>query len=109
MLVMLGRAPAWIATIIILREVAVTALRTMASAQGLIIAASAWGKAKTVTQAFALGFLLFHYPRNVFGLSVNFHLWGTILLYLALVVTLYSGWEYFRAFFKAGKQQKEES
>jgi CDP-diacylglycerol---glycerol-3-phosphate 3-phosphatidyltransferase len=100
MLVMLQRMPAWIALLIILREIVVTALRTLASDAGLVIAASVWGKAKTVVQVVAISFLLFHFPRPIFGLVIDFHFWGSILIYLALAITLWSGWEYFRVFFK---------
>ncbi|MCZ7582535.1 MAG: CDP-diacylglycerol--glycerol-3-phosphate 3-phosphatidyltransferase [Deltaproteobacteria bacterium] len=99
LLVMHGRAPAWVAIVIILREVTVTALRTMASAEGVIITARWWGKLKTLFQSFALGFLLLHYPRNLFGVVFDFHFWGTVLLYAALVITVWSGYEYFHAFF----------
>ena len=53
-LVSLGRLEAWVAMVIIAREVAVTILRTIAAERGLVIAASWLGKAKTVLQIAAV-------------------------------------------------------
>lgn len=96
MLVELGWAPAWVVIIIIARETTVTGLRAMAADQGLVIAADRYGKIKTILQISALIGLLVHYP--VWGL--NMHLIGTILLYLALVMTVFSGGNYLYTFYK---------
>lgn len=104
MLVMLDRTPAWLATVIILREIAVTGLRTLAADDGVIIAASIWGKSKTVMQVIAITLLLLHYDREIFGLAINFHFLGEIAMYLALGITIYSGWEYFWAYFTVQKK-----
>ncbi|MCX8006766.1 MAG: CDP-diacylglycerol--glycerol-3-phosphate 3-phosphatidyltransferase [Coriobacteriia bacterium] len=53
-LVELGRLPSWIAVLIISRELVVSGLRLVAVAEGRVIAASAWGKAKTVLQTAAI-------------------------------------------------------
>jgi len=53
-LVDLGRLPGWIAVVIISREFAVTGLRSIAAAEGVIITASNLGKIKTVTQIIAI-------------------------------------------------------
>jgi len=95
MLVYLGWAPAWIAILIIMREITITALRSMASAEGVIIAAGPWGKAKTITQNIALPFLILNYDH--FGIPI-FYI-GTVMLYVALVLTIYSGWDYLNKFF----------
>jgi CDP-diacylglycerol--glycerol-3-phosphate 3-phosphatidyltransferase len=96
MLVSLGRIPAWMVVLIVAREVAVTGLRGIASAGGLVIAASSFGKTKTVFQSFAIGALILHYPYWIF----NFHLIGMILLWIALVFTLWSGVDYFNKFWR---------
>ncbi|MBZ0272838.1 CDP-diacylglycerol--glycerol-3-phosphate 3-phosphatidyltransferase [bacterium] len=102
LLVMQHRAPAWLAILIVLREMAITGLRTIASAEGLIIQASVWGKLKTVLQAIALCALLFHETYDFLWLfPLPMHLFGTVMLYAALAVTLWSGWEYLRAFHAA--------
>jgi len=69
----------------------------MASAEGLIIAAGPWGKTKTVFQSIAIPFLMLNY--NHFGLPV--HLFGMIMLYVALALTIYSGWDYLNKYFSA--------
>lgn len=109
MLVHLGRCPAWIAIVIVVREIAITGLRQMASAEGIIIAASSWGKLKTVLQAVAVGLLLWHYPRNLFGFAFDAHLFGTIVLYVALAVTLWSGADYFVKFIRPPKQPESDA
>lgn len=97
-LVYLNRCPAWVAILIIVREIAVSSLRSMAGAEGIIIAASAGGKLKTVTQAIAVGMLLWHYPQRVLGIPFDAHLVGTVVLYIALAITLWSGYDYFAKF-----------
>ncbi|WP_286783650.1 CDP-diacylglycerol--glycerol-3-phosphate 3-phosphatidyltransferase [Streptococcus sp. UBA4344] len=86
MLVELGMIPAWIAAIIICRELAVTGLRLLLVENGgTVLAAAMPGKIKTFTQMFSIIFLLFH-----------FSIIGTILLYVALIFTIYSGYDYFK-------------
>ncbi len=86
MLVELGMVPAWISAIIICRELAVTGLRLLLVENGgKVLAAAMPGKIKTFTQMFAIIFLLFHLT-----------LIGTILLYIALFFTIYSGYDYFK-------------
>jgi CDP-diacylglycerol---glycerol-3-phosphate 3-phosphatidyltransferase len=101
MMVGLDWIPAWIAIAIIMREIAITALRSMASAEGLIIAAGPWGKAKTVVQSTAITILILRY--DYFGLPV--YLLGQITLYVALLLTLYSGWDYMKAYFTSRNEQ----
>ncbi len=96
MLIPLERIPAWIVVLIIGREVAVTGLRGIASAEGMIIAASSWGKAKMVFQTLAMIGLMLHYPY----LGIDFHLLGMILLWVSLVITLWSGIDYFGKFYR---------
>ncbi|MFI5329668.1 MAG: CDP-diacylglycerol--glycerol-3-phosphate 3-phosphatidyltransferase [Desulfobaccales bacterium] len=95
MLIPLGRAPAWMAFLIIGRELAVTGLRGLAAAEGIILAPDRWGKTKTLLQMAALTGLILHYPYG----SFNFHQVGMVLLWLALIITLASGVWYFQAFF----------
>ena len=86
MLVELGMVPAWIAAIIICRELAVTALRLLLVENGgTVLAAAMPGKIKTFTQMFSIIFLLLH-----------FSMIGTLLLYVALIFTIYSGYDYFK-------------
>ncbi|PIE69058.1 MAG: CDP-diacylglycerol--glycerol-3-phosphate 3-phosphatidyltransferase [Deltaproteobacteria bacterium] len=96
MLAYLHWLPAWIAIVVISREILVTGLRAIAADQGKVIAADKLGKAKTLTQMFALGPLMLHYPWFGFD-PVPL---GMGLLYLALVLTVLSGVNYFRNFYK---------
>jgi CDP-diacylglycerol---glycerol-3-phosphate 3-phosphatidyltransferase len=85
-LVSLGRIEAWVAMVIIAREFAVTALRMVAAEQGVVIAASALGKAKTIIQVAAI-FAVIAFEST--PLSVD------LLMYLAVAVTVLSGADYF--------------
>lgn len=96
MLVELGWAPAWVVIVIIARETTVTGLRAMAADVGMVLAADRYGKIKTILQIAALIGLLVHYP--LWGL--NMHLIGLVLLYLALVMTVFSGVNYLYSFYK---------
>jgi len=96
MLIPLSRAPAWMVFLIIGREMAVTGLRAMASSEGIVIDASMLGKRKTLTQNAAIFLLIFHYPIY----SLDFHLYGTVLLWMALAITYWSGIAYFTTFFR---------
>lgn len=91
-----GWVPGWIVCIIIGREIAVTGLRNFAVENKEDIAASSLGKYKTGFQIAAIIPLLFHYPY--FG--VNFHAIGTMFLWAALVLTVWSGVDYFIKFKK---------
>jgi CDP-diacylglycerol--glycerol-3-phosphate 3-phosphatidyltransferase len=94
MLIPLGRIPVWMVIVIIAREMAVTGLRAVAVSEGIVIQASPLGKYKTVLQAMAMLGLCLHYTY----FQVNFHVVGLIFLCGALVMTLWSGWDYFRQF-----------
>jgi CDP-diacylglycerol--glycerol-3-phosphate 3-phosphatidyltransferase len=96
MLIPLDRIPAWIVVLIIGREMAVTGLRAIASAEGFVIAASRWGKAKLIFQTLSLIGLILHYPYW----GIDFHLLGMVLLWIALVATLWSGVDYFGKFYR---------
>jgi len=82
--------PAWMAAVIIGRELAVTALRVVALGQGLVLAAEELGKYKMIFQMLALHGLLLHYPF----LGVDWHLAGMYFLWIALVISLWSGIDY---------------
>ena len=86
-LVSLQRVDAWVATVIVGREFAVTATRMAASQQGVVVAAAAWGKAKTCVQVVCVFFLI-----AVDGSP----LWLDLLVYATVAITLISGVDYFR-------------
>lgn len=90
-LVALHRVPAWVAIVMIGREFAVTGLRTVASAAGVVIAASQLGKWKTVTQMVAIVLLMLNdFPLAYIGFPLD-----QVMLYLAALMTLWSGFDYF--------------
>lgn len=80
----LGMLPAWVVIIIISREFIITGFRLIAAEGGLVIAASWWGKIKTVTQMAMIILML---------LGVN-KVIGTILVVLATMFTVVSGVDY---------------
>jgi CDP-diacylglycerol--glycerol-3-phosphate 3-phosphatidyltransferase len=98
-LVSLGRLEAWVAMVIIAREVAVTILRTIAAERGLVIAASWLGKAKTVLQIAAVIALIAADPAPA---------WVDVLVYIALAVTVISGADYFFGLRRRIEQQQRE-
>jgi CDP-diacylglycerol--glycerol-3-phosphate 3-phosphatidyltransferase len=98
-LVSLNRLAAWVAMVIIAREVAVTILRTIAAERGLVIAASWLGKAKTVLQIAAIFALILVHPAP---LGVD------LLVYAALAVTVLSGADYFFGLRKRIEEQQRE-
>jgi CDP-diacylglycerol--glycerol-3-phosphate 3-phosphatidyltransferase len=85
--------------VIVGREIAVTGLRGFVSEYGIAIAAEWPGKLKTLCQNLSAGFLLF--PKGTLGMPN--HEIGRLLLALAVVLTLWSGWGYFAAFFGRGR------
>jgi CDP-diacylglycerol--glycerol-3-phosphate 3-phosphatidyltransferase len=85
-LVSLDRLAAWIAMVIIARELAVTGLRSIAADRGVVISASWLGKLKTALQVIAIFALIAVDPAP---------LWVDLLLYAAVAVTLISGADYF--------------
>ena len=91
MLVGLEWVAAWMVILLIGREIAVTWLRSMLAAKGHILASSRWGKYKTFFQALAVIPLMVHYRYG----SIDFNFWGLILLWIALILTIWSGILYF--------------
>lgn len=102
-LVPMGRVASWIVIILLAREFAITGLRGIAASEGMVIAASPLAKFKTIYQMLALFCLLIHFPYRIdyfgmFELLLNFHRIGMFFLYLALGLSLASGFEYFWKF-----------
>ena len=99
MLIALGRVQAWVVMLIITREVAVSALRAITKTWDTTLQPSPAGKLKAVLQFAAIVPLIVHYEYN-FIIPLNFHLIGTVLLYAALALTLWSGIDYFVRFYR---------
>lgn len=89
-LMMMDRANAWAIYLILTREFFITGLRVAAVSEGMDIAASMAGKVKTVLQMIAIGFLMMNWP------------FAELLLWSAVGLTLYSGYEYIIGYTKKG-------
>ncbi len=106
MILPFGWVPAWIVLIILGREIIITGLRGIASTEGIVIAASELGKFKTIFQIVAIIGLLLHYDYHwFFGLqnsyfTVNMHNVGMFYLWIATILTIWSGVDYLVKFMK---------
>lgn len=89
-----GDIPAWIVIVIVARELLITGFRTLAASSGVTIAASKWGKYKTAVQMLTLVLFLLR-PFGLEKLMIPASEPVTpILLYLSLILTVISGWDY---------------
>lgn len=109
LMVEMGKIPAWIPVIVLIREFAVSGYRLVAaSMKGEVIAASIWGKIKTMTQMIAISILLI-FPGNFceFLISKNIQninaIWlliinivGSIFMIISVVATIFSGYDYLK-------------
>jgi CDP-diacylglycerol--glycerol-3-phosphate 3-phosphatidyltransferase len=91
------RLPAWMAVVIVLREIAITGLRGIASQQGHAMPAQELGKYKMIFQIFALTGLLVHYSYALPGTGavIDFHAAGMRFIWIALVVAIWSAVDYY--------------
>lgn len=106
MILPFGRVPAWMVLVILSREIIITGLRGIASSEGIVIQASDLGKFKTIFQLVAIIGLLLHYDYNwFFGIQhhlllVNMHNVGMFFLWIATLLTTWSGVDYLVRFVK---------
>ena len=104
MLVEFGKLPAWIPVIVLAREFIVSGYRLIAVEKGgKVVAASVWGKLKTVTQMIAI--ILAFLDVNAFGTCFKGNLTGfalilnaivTIMMIIQTIATIFSGYEYLK-------------
>lgn len=104
LLVELGKIPAWIPIIVLAREFLVSGYRLIAVEKGgKVIAASIWGKLKTVTQMLAIVLVMF--DKNAFwdcfrgeltGMNLAINATATILLLISVFATIFSGIDYMK-------------
>ncbi len=87
-LMYIDRASPWAVLIILSREFFITGVRVVAASEGKSVNSTFAGKTKTVAQMFAIGFLLMNWP------------YADILLWIAVALTLYSGYEYIKGYLK---------
>lgn len=89
-MVELGIVPSWIVITILAREFIVSIFRAIAAADGIVIAASKWGKYKTTTQMITIILLCFgNFPFNYVNIPMD-----RIFLYICTGLTIYSGIDY---------------
>jgi CDP-diacylglycerol--glycerol-3-phosphate 3-phosphatidyltransferase len=84
--------PAWMVVVIIARELAVSSLRSFAAAESLIIPAGISGKIKTFVQIISIALLIIYRQLGEFRHLAPLSLWAAVL------ITVYSGVEYFVRF-----------
>lgn len=89
--------PLWMVIVIVGREIAVTGLRGIAMSEGMVIPSSLLGKYKTAFEMTSIFCLILKGPF----LSIDFYLIGIALLWVALLLAVISGVDYFRGFLKA--------
>jgi len=87
-LIELDLAPAWMVMVILAREFLISAFRSLAAGEGIVLAASWLGKTKTALQIIAISLLIIH---DYLG---EFELVAPVMLWLAMIATLVSGLEY---------------
>lgn len=104
-MVELGRLPGWIVCIFLGREVIVTALRGVAIDEGIVIAASRWGKHKSALISVTTVGLLIHYP--LWGVQWRSIAW--LFVWPALVFSLASGVHYVVGFVRELKKIEHQS
>ena len=96
----LDRLPSWIVIIIISREFIISGFRLIAADNGIVIAASYWGKFKTVFQMLMVIVLILNIPNSFFAVL------GTVLTYIALALTVVSLIDYIAKNKNVLKEQK---
>lgn len=104
MLVEANRLPAWIPIIVLFREFIVSGYRLISvENDGKVIAASSWGKLKTVTQMMALILALIDMnPYGAFaqcrlqGFALILNIASTVLMSVSIIATIFSGWDYIK-------------
>ncbi|ACV58495.1 CDP-diacylglycerol--glycerol-3-phosphate 3-phosphatidyltransferase [Alicyclobacillus acidocaldarius] len=90
-LVQMQRMPAWVAIVIISREFAVTGLRLIAAGDGVVVAASQWGKWKTTAQMVGIVLLMLNnFPFSVINVPI-----AQIMIYVMVIMTVVSAIDYF--------------
>lgn len=102
------RLPAWLVVLLLTREFYINGLRSLASSENIVIAASQGGKAKTALQMTGICFVLLHFRYRLpfFEEMLDFGRVGAMLLGISVFISLFSAVDYtfsFRAALAAGK------
>jgi CDP-diacylglycerol---glycerol-3-phosphate 3-phosphatidyltransferase len=105
-MVPMGRVQEWVVVLLLAREISVTGLRSIASSEGLVIAAGGGGKSKTALQMIGILCLIIGYPYH---LSLGFYDMGVVdlvyvgrfLIYISLIFSITSAFQYVGLFAEA--------
>ena len=108
-MVPLGRVDAWLVVLLLGRELSITALRGIASSEGLVISARSKGKHKTALQMAAILCLILHFRYPLLGTQsyVDFHQVGLYTIYISLVFSIFSAVEYIQLFARGVQNQSD--
>ena len=96
----LGKIPAWIVIIIISREFIISGFRLVASDNGIVIAASYWGKFKTTFQMVMIIMLILNFDNQIYQVC------AVVVTYIALILTIISLIDYLMKNKDVLKEQK---
>ncbi len=105
-MVPMGRIPEWAVTLLLAREISITGLRSIASTEGVVIAAGGGGKSKTALQMVGILCMMIGYPYHfhlgILDLGVvDLVVVGRALIYISLVFSLASAFQYMGLFAQA--------
>ena len=112
-MVPMGRMPAWAVIVLLAREISITALRSVAASEGVIIAAGQEGKTKTALQMIGIIALLIGYPYHLSYLGIDLGVVDCVLVgrawvYLSLVFSVASAAQYVGLFAQAVEAKDEK-
>lgn len=104
------RVPAWLVVLLLTRDFYINGLRSLASSENIVIAASQGGKAKTALQMTGICFVLVHFRYRLPGVheALDFNRVGLLLLGLSVAVSLYSAVDYTLGFRRALAQKSDK-
>jgi CDP-diacylglycerol--glycerol-3-phosphate 3-phosphatidyltransferase len=116
-MVPMGRIPEWTVVLLLGREISITALRSIASSEGVVIAAGGGGKSKTALQMVGILCLMIGYPYHLTFLGlfdlglVDLVRVGQALVYISLVFSITSAFQYVGLFAEAveAKNRRQKS
>jgi CDP-diacylglycerol--glycerol-3-phosphate 3-phosphatidyltransferase len=112
-MVPMGRVAEWVVVLLLAREISITGLRSIASSEGVVIAAGGGGKSKTALQMIGILCLIIGYPYH---LSLGFYDLGVVdliqvgrfLIYISLVFSITSAFQYVGLFAEAVDAKREQ-
>lgn len=106
----MGRVAPWVVVTLVAREITITALRSIAASEGVVIAAGESGKWKAALQMVGILMLVLHYPYRVMPFwpgEVDLNVCGQWLVLLSLVFSVTSAVEYVRLFVAAVEAKEQ--